>query len=138
MVTLESRRPSNLIAVQRLNYCPFQLSTSFKERLRFSHRNRPIPRFLFLDQPSQVYFPPEREIAANMTVNDLKEDDRSAVKRMFQYVFEAVEAASLGFQVILTEHADIDEEWYQSAVVERWRSGLKLVPADWPSLGNTQ
>ncbi|OAI13174.1 hypothetical protein A1507_17545 [Methylomonas koyamae] len=73
-----------------------------------------------------------------MTVNDLKEDDRSAVKRMFQYVFEAVEAASLGFQVILTEHADIDEEWYQSAVVERWRSGLKLVPADWPSLGNTQ
>jgi hypothetical protein len=98
----------------------------------FSHRDRPVPRFLFLDQPSQVYFPPEREVAAAMSVNDLSEDDRSAVKRMFQYVFSAVRSASPSFQVIVTEHADIDEDWYQSAVVERWRGGLKLVPEDWP------
>lgn len=100
----------------------------------FSHRDRPVPRFLFLDQPSQVYFPPEREVAAEMSVNDLSEDDRSAVKRMFQYVFSAVQSASPSFQVIVTEHADIDEDWYQSAVVERWRGGLKLVPEDWPRL----
>lgn len=100
----------------------------------FSHRDRPVPRFLFLDQPSQVYFPPEREVAAEMSVNDLSEDDRSAVKRMFQYVFSAVESAADSFQVIVTEHADIDESWYQTAVVERWRGGLKLVPEDWPRL----
>lgn len=100
----------------------------------FSHRDRPVPRFLFLDQPSQVYFPPEREVAAEMSVNDLSEDDRSAVKRMFQYVFSAVQSASPSFQVIVTEHADIDVDWYQSAVVERWRGGLKLVPEDWPRL----
>jgi hypothetical protein len=100
----------------------------------FSHRDRPVPRFLFLDQPSQVYFPPEREVAAQMSVNDLSEDDRSAVTRMFQYVFSAVQSASPSFQVIVTEHADIDEDWYQSAVVERWRGGLKLVPEDWPRL----
>ena len=100
----------------------------------FSHRDRPVPRFLFLDQPSQVYFPPEREVAADFSVNDLSEDDRSAVKRMFQYVFSAVQSASPSFQVIVTEHADINEDWYQSAVVERWRSGLKLVPEDWPRL----
>ena len=40
----------------------------------------------------------------------------------------------LSFQVIVTEHADIDESWYQTAVVERWRGGLKLVPEDWPRL----
>ena len=28
------------------------------------------------------------------------------------------------------EHADINEDWYQDAVVERWREGLKLVPED--------
>ncbi len=100
----------------------------------FSHRDRPVPRFLFLDQPSQVYFPPEREVAAEMSVNDLSEDDRSAVKRMFQYVFSVVQSAYPSFQVIVTEHADIDEDWYQSAVVERWRGGLKLVPEDWPRL----
>ena len=100
----------------------------------FSHRDRPVPRFLFLDQPSQVYFPPEREVAAEMSVNDLSEDDRSAVKRMFEYVFTAVGSVNPGFQVIVTEHADIDESWFQSAVVERWRGGLKLVPEDWPRL----
>lgn len=98
----------------------------------FSHRDRPVPGFLFLDQPSQVYFPSERQVAAEMSVDDLSEDDRSAVKRMFQYVFAAVGAADPTFQVIVTEHADIDEEWFQSAVVERWRGGLKLVPEDWP------
>lgn len=102
----------------------------------FSHRGRPVPRFLFLDQPSQVYFPPERALAAEMTIDDLSEDDRSAVKRMFHYVFETVQSASPVFQVIVTEHADIDEDWYQSAVVERWRGGLKLVPEDWPRLGS--
>ena len=101
----------------------------------FSHRDCPVPRFLFLDQPSQVYFPPEREVAAEMSVDDLSEDDRSAVKRMFQYVFAAVESARPAFQVIVTEHADIDEDWFQSAVIERWRGGLKLVPEDWPRLG---
>ena len=53
---------------------------------------------------------------------------------MFQYVFSAVESAADSFQVIVTEHADIDESWYQTAVVERWRGGLKLVPDDWPRL----
>jgi hypothetical protein len=40
-----------------------------------------------------------------------------------------------GFQVVITEHADIKEEWYQSAIVERWRGGAKLVPEDWPRSG---
>jgi hypothetical protein len=34
-------------------------------------------------------------------------------------------------QVILIEHADLNEGWYQNAIVERWREGKKLVPEDW-------
>ncbi len=95
----------------------------------FTERKRPVPRFLFLDQPSQVYFPPEKD--ADGSMNNVGEDDRLAVSRMFRFVFDIVEKLSPGFQVVVTEHADINEEWYQGAIVERWRNGLKLIPDDW-------
>ncbi|MDT3680332.1 MAG: DUF3732 domain-containing protein [Burkholderiaceae bacterium] len=96
----------------------------------FTQRDRPVPRFLFLDQPSQIYFPPEKDVDGSMGLMD--EDDRHAVSRMFRLVFEVVAGIFPGFQVIMTEHADINEEWFQSSVVERWRGGLALVPDDWP------
>jgi len=96
----------------------------------FVERARPVPRFLFLDQPSQVYFPAEKDVDGSMAL--VSEDDRVAVSRMFELVFTAVKNVSPGFQVIITEHADINDGWYQAAVVERWRGGLKLVPEDWP------
>lgn len=96
----------------------------------FVNRKRPVPRFLFLDQPSQVYFPPERDMDGKLTTG--KEEDRLAVTRMFRLVFEVVEALLPGLQVVITEHADIGEDWYQSAVIQRWRNGVKLIPEDWP------
>ena len=96
----------------------------------FSERVRPVPRFLFLDQPSQVYFPPEKDVDGSLA--DVDEDDRQAVSRMFQLVFNVVRELRSMFQVVITEHADIDEEWFQEAITERWRGGLKLVPEDWP------
>lgn len=96
----------------------------------FSKRSRPVPRFLFLDQPSQVYFPPEKDVDGSMAM--VEEEDRHAVSRMFRFVFDVVEAIAPDFQVVITEHADISEDWYQGAVVERWRGGLKLVPDNWP------
>jgi uncharacterized coiled-coil protein SlyX len=96
----------------------------------FTGRKRPVPRFLFLDQPSQVYFPPEKDVEGSMHL--VSEDDRAAVSRMFRLVFDVTSEISPGLQVIITEHADINEDWYQNAVIERWRGGLKLVPEDWP------
>lgn len=99
----------------------------------FTQRSRPTPRFLFLDQPSQVYFPPEKIIDGAVT--GVSEDDRAAVSRMFKFVFDVVAELVPGFQVIITEHADINEPWYQGAVVERWRGANKLVPDTWPRQG---
>jgi len=96
----------------------------------FTNHDRPVPRFLFLDQLSQVYFPPEEDVDGSMALLD--EDDRHAVSRMFRLVFDVVKGIAPGFQVVITEHADISEDWYQQAVVERWRGGPKLVPEDWP------
>lgn len=100
----------------------------------FAERRRPVPRFLFLDQPSQVYFPPEKDADGSMA--QVSNEDRLAVSRMLSLVFEVVasiwQEAPPGMQVIITEHADISEAWFQDAVVERWRHGKKLVPEDWP------
>ena len=98
----------------------------------FTQRDRPVPRFLFLDQPSQVCFPPEKDVDGSMAL--IEEDDRLAVSRMFRFVFDVVAGVSPGFQIIMTEHADINEDWYQDSVVERWRGGLALVPTDWPRM----
>lgn len=104
----------------------------------FAERKRPVPRFLFLDQPSQVYFPAEKDVDGSMAL--IAEDDRLAVSRMLKLVFEVVAGASTegspGMQVIITEHADVNEPWFQDAVVERWRQGKKLVPDDWPQEGD--
>ena len=71
----------------------------------------------------------------------VSEDDRLAVSRMLKLVFDVVTATSAGgapgMQVIITEHADINEAWFQDAVAERWRQGKKLVPDDWPRVGAT-
>jgi hypothetical protein len=63
------------------------------------------------------------------------DDDRHRVQQMFRLIFAAVEAVAPGLQVILIEHADLNEDWYSTAVVERWRGGKKLVPEDWPRAG---
>ncbi len=94
----------------------------------FAERARPVPRFLFLDQPSEVYFPPDRDVGDGLFA-DARDEDREAVRRMFRLVFEVAEAA--GVQVILTEHADLAEPWFQDAVIQRWRGNEKLVPIDW-------
>lgn len=96
----------------------------------FVQRKRPVPGFIFIDQPSQAYFPPEKDIDGALAL--ASDSDRLAVSRMFKVIFAAVEEVAPGLQVVLTEHADLSDDWYQRAVVERWRGGLKLVPDDWP------
>jgi hypothetical protein len=93
----------------------------------FAERSRPVPRFLFLDQPSQVYFPTDE------AVEDLSDTDWPAVTRLLSLIFEAAEHEEHPFQVILTEHADLGEDWYQDAIVERWRQGSALIPMEWVS-----
>ncbi|WP_104978019.1 DUF3732 domain-containing protein [Sorangium cellulosum] len=95
----------------------------------FVQRSRPVPHFIFFDQPSQVYFPADKDVDGSMGL--VPDDDRHRVLQMFRLIFDAVEAVAPGLQVILIEHADLNEEWYRDAIVERWRGGKKLVPEDW-------
>jgi hypothetical protein len=95
----------------------------------FTKKNRPVPRFLFLDQPSQVYFPADKDVDG--TMEGIEEDDRQAVARMYHLAFDLVSELAPDFQIIMTDHADLNQPWFQDSVVERWRRGPKLVPEDW-------
>lgn len=97
----------------------------------FVQHSRPVPHFLFLDQPSQVYYPAEQDVESSLI--DLEDEDRAAVVRMFELVRDVVSELHPNFQIIITEHADIAEDWYQEAIVERWRNGNALIPAEWIS-----
>ncbi|WP_282276230.1 DUF3732 domain-containing protein [Stenotrophomonas sp. PS02297] len=100
----------------------------------FVRKERPVPRFLFLDQPSQVYFPAEAH--AGMSGELPQDEDRLAVVRIFELIDNLVKELAPHMQVIMTEHADLNEAWFQKAVTERWRNGAALIPLEWrqPSL----
>ncbi len=95
----------------------------------FVNKRRPVPRFLFVDQPSQVYFPPDTDVDG--TMEGSKEEDREAVARMYLLAYDLVQELKPDFQVIITDHADLKESWFQDSVIERWRHGNKLVPESW-------
>jgi hypothetical protein len=44
-----------------------------------------------------------------------------------------------GFQIIVTEHANLRDQWFQDALVEGpWNKPPALVPEDWPDLSPTE
>jgi len=111
------------------NWVGYHLTSHFALHKWFVSKGRPVPRFLFIDQPSQVYFPEERDW--KQIEQSRRDEDREAVKRMYQLAWEVVQMLKGNFQIIVTDHANIDEPWFQDCVVERWREGKKLVPEDW-------
>ncbi|MGB3975864.1 MAG: DUF3732 domain-containing protein [bacterium] len=94
----------------------------------FLKKQRPVPQFLFFDQPSQAYFPPDTSAETVREQTEATNPDRQSVIRMFKLIVEETK----NFQVIVTEHADIREDWYQALVRENWWDGKqKLVPLEW-------
>lgn len=88
----------------------------------FSMTKRPVPQFLFLDQPSQVYFPPET-LHSNADTQDIRD--------VYEFIFKIAELMSPDLQVIIVDHADISESNFQNHVIEKWWDDVKLVPDDW-------
>ncbi|MEL7360522.1 MAG: DUF3732 domain-containing protein [Bacteroidota bacterium] len=100
----------------------------------FARRNRPVPGFLVLDQPSQVYFPSKAEYEAldGATVVGDTNGDLAAVQRLFDVLFDAVDRLTPQLQIIVLEHANLDDERYQNALVEPpWTGGRALIPTHW-------
>ncbi len=106
------------------NWVSLHLITHIALHRWFSKKNLPVPHFIFFDQPTQAYFPPE------VTEETVKNTDKESVERMFHLIREKVKDSE--FQVIITDHADIQKKWYQEMITEKWWDGVKkLVPLDW-------
>lgn len=111
------------------NWMGYHIITHLALHKLFVEKQRPVPGLLMLDQPTQVYYPPDP--AEDRSIDDLVDEDREAVRRMFRLISKVTQELSPNLQVIITDHADLKEDWFQSAVIERWRGGDKLVPASW-------
>ena len=93
-----------------------------------------VPNFVIFDQPSQAYFQRSRN-SSDEDELPLSDDDKSAVKKIFEAFSNYVKSAKFDIQIIVTEHADQDVwgdiEDSRLHLVERWRDGEKLVPIEW-------
>ncbi|MDR6303394.1 hypothetical protein GGQ85_001077 [Nitrobacter vulgaris] len=83
---------------------------------------QPIPRFMVIDQPTQVYFPSESAYrAAGGSIEQTEEQQDAnldAVRRLFEILARFTTKDVPGFQLIVTEHANLRDKWFQDALVE--------------------
>ena len=96
-----------------------------------------VPRFLMIDQPSQVYFPegwPAQEDESTMQPEETS-SDIEGVRRIFQALSHFIESVKGQFQLIVTEHAGAIT-WNQVSnvnAVGNWRKHHDefLIPESW-------
>ena len=140
-LTVLADRPGRPIPMQRMgggkNWLGCHLIALLALHRHFVQEQRPVPGFLILDQPSQVYFPSLQAYRAmsGTTQETMGSDaDLDAVRRMFDLLFAASESLRPHFQVIVLEHANLPDPRFQDALVEAPWTGAgerALVPESW-------
>jgi hypothetical protein len=90
----------------------------------FIEKQRPVPRFLILDQPSQVYFP---------GTNQEGDEDMQEVLRIYRWLFNAMRTFDDEFQIIVMDHARFpeDTEFMSHLQHNWWQTRESLIPMDW-------
>ncbi|SFU21915.1 DUF3732 domain-containing protein [Sedimentitalea nanhaiensis] len=140
-LTIIFDRPERPVPMSRTgggeNHLAYHLSALLALHLFAAQNNRPIPRFLLIDQPTQVYFPSEKVYKeADGSFQKTEADaDLNSVRRLFELLLKYTQNDVPGFQLIVTEHANLRDQWFQDALVEEpWTKPPALVPEEWPNL----
>jgi hypothetical protein len=108
------------------NHLSFHLSVFLGiHKYILEHEQSILPSLIFLDQPSQVYFPKEEDFK-NGTGDIKKVEDM--YKSIIKFIEEANQISMLSkIQIIIVDHFYSEEEWYQKYLVEpRWEKDKKL------------
>ncbi len=140
-LTVVADRPDRPIPMNRMgggeDWLGCHLISLIALHKHFVERHRPVPRFLVIDQPTQVYFPSEEvyrnlEGIAQEEINSASAD-MVAVERMFNFLFDVCQELSPDFQIIVMEHANLSyDERFRNALVEApWTNGRALIPSNW-------
>lgn len=111
-----------------MNWVGYHLAAYLALQEYFIDHRRPVPSFVVFDQPTQVFFPEENP---NAEMDDLEISDQDRARQLFGLMRDVVREADGRLQVIVLDHADFSDEWFQDAVIQRWRGGNALVPAHW-------
>jgi hypothetical protein len=112
-----------------MNWVGYHLTTYLALQDFFIKRQRPVPSFIVLDQPSQAFFPRDRESGGDL--DELTDTDRENTRQLYKLTFDVVEQLNGGLQVIALDHADFEDDWFADSVIHRWRGGQALIPAEW-------
>ena len=126
-VTVVVDKPERPVPLKQLgsgsNWVGVHLISYFALQQLFINANRPVPSFLFLDQPSQVYFPSEL---------DEKQIDWNEVDKMYQFIIDRTHELNRKLQVIVVDHANLTGKFFRQFIRENWWPIDKnLVPNDW-------
>lgn len=126
-VTVVVDKPERPVPLKQLgsgsNWVGVHLITYFALQNFYIGARRPVPNFIFLDQPSQVYFPSER---------DEKKTDWNEVNKIYQFILDRTSELRSKLQVIIVDHADLEEDSFRDFILENWWPDDKnLVPVDW-------
>ncbi|MEN6448416.1 MAG: DUF3732 domain-containing protein, partial [Syntrophaceae bacterium] len=121
------------------NWVGYHVASLLALHEHFISRNlNPVPRFLVIDQPSQVYFPeawPSMEQDPNGKDNIDSSSDIAGVRRIFSALSNFINMANEQFQIIVTEHAgSITWDGIPHVhLVGNWRKGHDeyLIPESW-------
>lgn len=116
------------------NWMGYHVATLLALHEQFNSLDRsPVPEFLFIDQPSQVYFPEGLEDGDGKVPRGVSTDDIAKVQMVFKALSEAIKRTKGRLQVIVIDHAG-EITWKGVPGVnriERWRKGEKLIPPSW-------
>lgn len=126
-VTVVVDKPDRPVPLKQLgsgsNWVGVHLIAYFALQYYFIGTNRPVPSFLFFDQPSQVYFPSEL---------DEKNIDWNEVNKMYRFIVDRTSELEGKLQVIIVDHADLNNASFREYICENWWPIDKnLVPNDW-------
>lgn len=90
----------------------------------FASNKRPVPNFLILDQPSQVYFP--------SSDGKTEDNDWVEVRKIYEWLFDVVEKLNGKMQIIVTDHAKFEgDPRFTEHLKHDWWAGGSLVPQEW-------
>ncbi|KON10977.1 DUF3732 domain-containing protein [Clostridium botulinum] len=125
-VTVVVDKPERPVPLKQLgsgsNWVGVHLITYFALHRYFINANRPVPSFMFFDQPSQVYFPSEL---------DDKKTDWNMVYGLYDFIIERVNDLKGDLQVIIVDHADLKDKKFRKLITEDWWHENNLIPEDW-------
>ncbi len=97
----------------------------------FIEERRPVPDFLFLDQPEQAYYPEDVPKGTRDLNGVFSEKDQQKVLALYELIRNVTADQGGAFQTIVVGHWNpANVAWFPEVCVANWR-GDALVPAEW-------